>query len=204
MDNKRQKIEHLSIKKWLSPTTWYIHIDNFISCEDNAFEELWKLHEHFEVHEVLMFGKRVKVPRKQGLFCDTEVSYNFSGCSVEAVKIPDLDILQTLQRELASFGTYNALFFNWYKDGSDYICAHRDDEKDLQTSSSIASLSFGATRTFRIRDYKTKKIVEDFQLNSGTLFIMGGDFQKEFTHEVPKTKKSNNRRINITCRKFKI
>jgi alkylated DNA repair dioxygenase AlkB len=73
----------------------------------------------------------------------------------------------------------------------------------LQSGSSIASISFGATRTFRIRDYKTKKIIKDQTLNHGSLFIMGGDFQKEYTHEVPKTKKQITKRINITCRSFK-
>ena len=97
---------------------------------------------------------------------------------------------------------YNATFFNWYKNGSEYISAHRDDEHGLVPGSTIASLSFGDVRTFRIRDYLTKKIVLDVQLKHGTLFVMGGDFQKEFTHEVPKTKKSLHKRINITYRNF--
>lgn len=191
-------------KTWLSESSWYIHIDNFINCPDEDFEKLWTLHEKFEVHEVRMFGKWVKVPRKQGLFCDRDVSYNFSGCSVKALDVPqNIHVLTQCQQKLKDFDKYDAFFFNWYKDGTDYICAHRDDENDLDAMSTIASISLGATRIFRIRDYSTKKIVKDIQLKHGTLFIMGGNFQKEFTHEVPKTKKINERRINITCRHFK-
>ena len=73
----------------------------------------------------------------------------------------------------------------------------------MRPKSSIASISFGESRIFRIRDHNTKKIVKDIELKHGSLLIMGGDFQKEFTHEIPKTMKKNvGRRINITCRDF--
>jgi alkylated DNA repair dioxygenase AlkB len=192
-------------KIWLSENSWFIYQDEFISCDDIQFDKLWELNNQFENHEVRIYGKWRKVPRKQGLFCDRELAYKFSGCSVKSKPIPNDTILKDCLNKLKLIVVqdYNAVFCNWYKDGSDYICAHRDDENDLQSGSSIASISFGATRTFRIRDYKTKKIIKDQTLNHGSLFIMGGDFQKEYTHEVPKTKKQITKRINITCRSFK-
>lgn len=36
---------------------------------------------------------------------------------------------------------------------------------------------------------------------SGCLFVMDGDFQKEFTHEIPAQKKVTEMRISLTFRK---
>ena len=175
-------------------------MEGVVNCDTDQFLKLWELHEMFEVNQIRMFGKYVNVPRKQGLFSDKDLSYNFSGCTVNSLKTPDLHILSECQEKIKYIDTYNAMFFNWYKNGNDYICAHRDDEKDIKSASSIASVSFGATRNFRIRYYKTKKIILDIPLTHGSIFVMGGTFQKEFTHEVPKSKKINDRRINITFR----
>ena len=62
------------------------------------------------------------------------------------------------------FGTeYNGILVNKYKTGEDYISAHSDDEKCLNDVGVVA-ISYGATRKFRIRDKRTKKIVRDFAL----------------------------------------
>jgi len=188
--------------EWISEKSWYIYEENFTECDETQFNKLWDLHNSFGIYYIKMFGKSIPTPRKQGLFADGEIAYSFSGCIVNSLKIPDMDILNTLREKLSSVDEYNALFFNWYKDGNDYICAHRDDESGMRTSSTIASVSLGANRIFRIRRYTDKKIVQDVTLKHGSLFIMGGDFQKEFTHEIPKTKKCVDKRINITLRCF--
>jgi alkylated DNA repair dioxygenase AlkB len=41
----------------------------------------------------------------------------------------------------------------------------------------------------------------DVPTNSGEMLIMGGDFQKEFTHEIPIEKKIKHPRISFTFRK---
>jgi len=189
-------------KIWISESSWYIYCKQFVECNENDFEKLWYLNELFEVHSVKMYGKWIKIPRKQGLFSEKNISYNFSGSTVKSLKIPNNDVLKECMSSLEPIDDYNALFFNWYKDGTEYISAHRDNEKGLMSGISIASISLGATRTFRIRNYMTKHIVKDVYLEHGSLFVMGGAFQKEFTHEVPKTSKPTQRRINITCRNF--
>ena len=63
-----------------------------------------------------------------------------------------------------------------------------------------ASLSCGATRKFRIRNKKDKKIVLDIPLRHGDLVLMKGDFQKEFTHEIPVEKRVTGMRTSFTFR----
>lgn len=47
--------------------------------------------------------------------------------------------------------TFNSLLCNLYRDEKDSVDWHSDDEPSLGSSPVIASLSFGATRTFEMR-----------------------------------------------------
>jgi alkylated DNA repair dioxygenase AlkB len=95
---------------------------------------------------------------------------------------------------------FNGILVNEYPDGTHYIGKHSDDERAL-SSAGVVSVSFGDSRKFRIRDKATNKIVMDIPTNSNEILIMGGDFQKEFTHEVPVEKKITTARISFTFRK---
>jgi hypothetical protein len=62
------------------------------------------------------------------------------------------------------------------------------DETAL-SNAGVVCISYGASRKFRIRDKLTGKIVMDIPTTSKEIWVMGGNFQKEFTHEVPVEKK---------------
>lgn len=89
-----------------------------------------------------------------------------------------------------------------YTGGTKCIGSHSDDESALDKSgaSRVVSISFGATRTFRIRNKATEEIVLDYPQASGTLLVMEGEFQNQFTHEVPVQKRVNEERISVTFR----
>ncbi len=89
---------------------------------------------------------------------------------------------------------------NKYINGNDYIGAHSDDETSLDKCS-VVCISYGAVRKFRIKDKKTKKTVIDIPTISNNILHMGGDFQKEFTHEIPIEKKIKEVRYSFTFRK---
>lgn len=91
---------------------------------------------------------------------------------------------------------------NWYADGLDYMGKHRDNERDLVDGATIVSVSYGETRTFRVRDMEGK-ILLDVPMQSGMLMAMCGRFQEELYHEVPRARRAGGRRINITLRRFK-
>ena len=60
---------------------------------------------------------------------------------------------------------------NLYRDGSDKVGWHADDEPLFGEDPMIASLSFGASRTFKVRE-KGGKASESVELTSGSLLIM--------------------------------
>tara|TARA_A100001015_G_scaffold239982_2_gene273527 strand:+ start:807 stop:1259 length:453 start_codon:yes stop_codon:yes gene_type:complete len=148
-------------------------------------------------------GKVCHQRRCVGFFSDQSIGYYYSNNLAKSKKMtPSLiKLLDTINHIYNS--EYNGILINKYKSGEDYISAHSDDEKNLDKSGVVA-ISFGAKRKFRIRDKNTKKIVNDFYLNSGEMLQMGGNFQKEFTHEIPIEKKIKTERISFTFRKHNI
>ena len=97
---------------------------------------------------------------------------------------------------------FNGILVNRYKNGEKYLSAHSDDENGLDKKNKmVVGLCYGAgIRKFRIRDKITKKIVLDYDQQPGTLLVMQGNFQQQFTHEIPVQKKVKDERISITFR----
>ena len=79
---------------------------------------------------------------------------------------------------------------------------HSDDEKEIVTDSSIASLSIGIDRKFSFKHKVTKEKI-DCLLESGSLLEMKGAIQKNWWHALPKSKKVIEPRINLTFRLMK-
>ena len=63
------------------------------------------------------------------------------------------------------------------------------------------AISYGTVRKFRIREKQTNKIIKDIPTISNKIIHMGGNFQSEFTHEIPVEKKAKGTRFSLTFRK---
>lgn len=149
---------------------------------------------------VIVYGKSGIQHRDIGFFSNTSIGYSYSGQFAKSIPLTDsLFILINIINKL--FNTdYNGILINKYKNGNDYIGPHSDDEKNLG-SCGVISISIGAVRKFRIRDKTTKKIIIDIPTISNNIIHMGGNFQKEFTHEIPIEKKIKQERFSFTFRK---
>lgn len=121
-----------------------------------------------------------------------------------------LPVLWTLKSRIEenTGHTFNSLLCNFYRDEKDSVDWHSDDEPSLGSCPVIASLSFGATRTFEMRkkpppeengDYTYVERVK-IPLDHGALLIMEGATQADWQHRVPKEYHSRERRINLTFR----
>lgn len=153
-----------------------------------------------EYPEIKIFGKICYQRRCVGFFSDKSKGYNYSNqISIARPMTDQLTKLVNVVNKMYS-SDFNGILVNRYKNGSDYISPHSDDETGLDNNGVIA-ISYGAKRIFRIRDKNTKAIIKDILLESYSIVQMGGDFQKEFTHEVPVQKKVSDERISFTFRK---
>jgi alkylated DNA repair dioxygenase AlkB len=124
------------------------------------------------------------------------VSYKYSG--VVNVALPWTQSLQEIKGRIEAVrGEYNYCLLNRYRNGSDSMGWHADDEPEM--GNVIGSLSLGATRKFRIR-HNISRETRTFLVTNGMLIIMAGTMQQFWQHEVPKTKQAVGERINLTFR----
>lgn len=149
--------------------------------------------------EAVIFGKHIITARKVAWYGDAEFSYTYSGTTKQALTwTPELKTLKTLVEQLT--GTrYNSCLLNLYHDGNEGMAWHSDDEKSLGKDTTIASVSFGAEREFRLKHKRTDEKVS-ILLESGSLLVMKGATQTHWLHSIPKTKKVTTPRINLTFR----
>ena len=76
-----------------------------------------------------------------------------------------------------------------------------DDEKSIQPKSCIASISLGAARKFDFKHRQTQEKVS-ILLEPGSLLAMMGSTQEHWIHQLPKSKKIKEPRLNLTFRQM--
>ncbi|NNG25058.1 alpha-ketoglutarate-dependent dioxygenase AlkB family protein [Telluria aromaticivorans] len=146
---------------------------------------------------VVVYGKRHLQPRLSAWHGDK--AYRYSGLSLAPLPFtPLLDTIR-LAAENATGRPYNSVLLNYYRDGRDSMGMHSDDEPELGPAPAIASVSFGATRTFSLRHKATKETLK-LPLTDGSLLFMGGAMQANWMHGINKTARPVGARVNLTFR----
>ena len=149
--------------------------------------------------EAVIFGKHIVTARKVAWYGDTGFSYTYSGTTKQALPwTPELVTLKALVEKLTAT-RYNSCLLNLYHNGNEGMAWHSDDEKSLGKDTSIASVSFGAEREFRLKHKRADGEVS-IVLESGSLLVMKGSTQTHWLHSIPKTSKVTTPRINLTFR----
>ena len=98
---------------------------------------------------------------------------------------------------------FTTCLLNLYRNGQDSNGWHADNEKELGKNPVIASVSFGANRLFHLKHRRESDLKQKIVLESGSLLIMKGSTQHNWLHQIPKTKKKVEPRINLTFRILK-
>ena len=151
----------------------------------------------WEQPHIKLFGKSHPTPRLVAWAgaCD----YTYSGHTHKAAPLtPTLQHLWPLVEAKAG-AKFNTVLLNLYRSGQDSMGWHADDEAELGQNPTIASLSLGAPRLFKLR-HTTKALKLDVVLPSGSLLVMGGAMQHHWQHALPKTAKPLPPRLNLTFR----
>jgi alkylated DNA repair dioxygenase AlkB len=156
----------------------------------------------WEQREIVLFGKRILQPRL--IAWAGELPYSYSGQTLPVRPFPTVLARLRERVEAASGIRFNHVLVNRYRDENDSMGFHSDDEPELGENPVLASLTFGATRRFVVHQKKKHRGVESktFALGHGALLIMGGAFQHEFRHGVPRERRPVGERINATFRKL--
>ena len=94
---------------------------------------------------------------------------------------------------------FNSVLANLYRDGDDSVGWHRDSDYAHGGQPDIASVSFGATRRFEVRD-GTGRARAAVDLEDGSLLVMTGEAVTRWWHRVAKTARPVGPRVNLTFR----
>lgn len=150
---------------------------------------------------ITIYGRVVHQRRSVSFFSDTSVGYRYSGQLARSKPLTD-DLRTFLGVINEQFDAeFNGILINKYDGGEENIGKHSDDEKALDRTAGVVSVSVGASRTFRIRNKQTGAIVANLPTQPNTILQMWGDFQREFTHEIPVEKKVHGVRYSLTFRR---
>jgi alkylated DNA repair dioxygenase AlkB len=151
--------------------------------------------------EVTVFGKTHPQPRLVALYADAGMTYDYSGISLHP--LPWTDLLREIRRRIedCTEAKFNAVFLNLYRDHNDSMGFHSDDEKELGKNPVIASLTFGATRIFKMKHKHRKDLpIQKIDLEAGTVLLMKGPTQHNWKHGIDKQRTPCGPRINLTFR----
>jgi alkylated DNA repair dioxygenase AlkB len=120
-------------------------------------------------------------------------------------------LVQNKINELNYNVNINSCLINKYRNGNDYISPHRDSKLSFGEDPVVCILSIGQKRILRFNKTEpntrsmslTKKhkddIKIDFALEDNSIFIMSGDSQNNYSHEILKDE-SVNERYSLTFR----
>lgn len=168
-----------------------------------ADELFQKLYESliWRQERLFIYGRWLDVPRLMAWYGDAGAYYRYSGVDHEPLAWNETlsEVRATLQTACGQF--FNSVLANLYRDGQDSMGSHADDEQELGLNPVIASLSFGDSRLLRFKHQQTGQKL-DLELGHGDLLVMAGAIQHHWRHELPKTRKAKQPRINLTFRRI--
>ncbi|XP_077995909.1 DNA oxidative demethylase ALKBH2-like [Glandiceps talaboti] len=177
--------------------------DLYKECEEQLVYNTGKL------AQVNIFGKWHNIPRKQVAHGDTGLTYTFSNNCIPAR--PWIPFLTEIRDKITQVTgqKFNFVLINRYNDGNDHMGAHRDDEKDLVPTASIASLSLGQARDFVFQHANSRgnRASRDLppitiELQHGSLLMMNHPTNVYWYHSLPRRKRASLPRINMTFRQM--
>jgi alkylated DNA repair dioxygenase AlkB len=146
------------------------------------------------------YGKTVDFPRLTAWYGDDGAVYVYSRIRNEPLRWTSALLQVKRVVEIPSGVVFNGVLLNRYRTGKDSVSWHSDDEPEFGHNPVIASVSFGATRSFQFRHKKNKDLKATIELTHGSLLIMRGGTQENWVHQIPKTSKRVEERINLTFR----
>jgi alkylated DNA repair dioxygenase AlkB len=149
---------------------------------------------------VRIYGKVMPQPRLVAWYGDPGKKYDYSGISL--TPLPWSDLLREIKRRIedCTESTFNSVFLNLYRDHNDSMGFHSDDERELGLEPTIASLTFGATRTFVLKHKKLDIPSVKLPLEAGSVLLMKGATQRSWKHGIMKQTQRCGPRVNLTFR----
>lgn len=149
---------------------------------------------------VKVFGKEYLQPRLTALFGNNGKDYSYSNLTMRPYPFTE-ELLEIKKRvDLKCDTRFTTCLLNLYRNRKDGNGWHGDNEKELGPDPIIASVSFGEERFFHLKHRRCKAQRYKLLLEHGSLLVMAGSTQQHWMHQIPKTSRPLDKRINLTFR----
>lgn len=151
----------------------------------------------WKAERIVVFGKTHLQPRLTA-WCG-DAAYRYSGMTLPPTPWPPLlaELRDMVQQVTGC--RFNSVLLNYYRDERDSMGMHSDDEAELGRHPAIASLTYGAARTFILKHKRTGE-THKLDLGDGNLLLMAGALQANWRHGINKAARTLGPRINLTFR----
>ena len=151
---------------------------------------------------VKMFGQTFVAPRISCALADDGCTYRYRGSQSESIRFTSkLDVLRRKLREEID-APFNYALATQYRNGSDYVGWHTDDERDLVPGQTIANVSLGEAREFRIKS-RDGSFDERITTVHGSLLCMRGDILRTTKHSLIRTRRVIGPRVVLSFREVR-
>lgn len=184
VDPSFARLEHVA----LADDAWVDHLPGWLTGAGAVFDDL-VAHAGWQSHRRLMYGRFVDDPRLS----------TFDPEAIAPARLADPVIRRMGDLLTTRYGVeLRTVGLNFYRDGRDSVAWHGDRIGRDLTFATIAIVSVGGRRPFRLRPKNGGPSIE-FALGGGDLLVMGGTCQRTWDHAVPKVRWAPPR-ISITFR----
>ena len=194
-----------------------INSDDFISLEMKDadikhFPNLFSSHEaddllhalkneiEWKQEQIKFYGQIHDLPRLTAWYGDPNKTYKYSGIEVFSSQWTPTLLKIKNKIESVSSVQFNSVLLNLYRSGADGVSWHSDDEPELGVNPVIGSVSLGESRPFQLKHKTNTDLKQKIILDHGSYLLMQGDTQHHWIHQIPKSKKKLNERVNLTFR----
>ncbi|WP_158978730.1 alpha-ketoglutarate-dependent dioxygenase AlkB [Cellulophaga sp. L1A9] len=176
--------------------------ENFFSIEESnkLFNNLLK-NTPWQQEQITIHGKEVDYPRLTAWYGDIskDIQYTNTKSKIHVWNADLLFIKERIAQEVAI--KFKRCLLNYYRDGKDSVDWHQDYKGEQRKNTVIASVTFGATRSFQLKHATCKDLKRvAIPLTHGSLLLMQGATQENWKHKISKTTKKIKPRINLTFR----
>ncbi len=177
---------------------------NFLSSvEASRYFKILRNETAWQQDQIKVFGKVYDQPRLTALYANNNFPYSYSNITMypSPFSATLLEIKEKVEQQLKK--EFTTCLLNLYRHGQDSNGWHADNEKELGKNPIIASVSLGAERIFHMKHRTDNSQKIKINLIHGSLLVMSGSTQHYWLHQIPKTKKHVEERINLTFRILK-
>ena len=175
----------------------------FDNTQANLLFEKLKLEIPWQQDRITVYGKSHLQPRLTALYGNEGKPYSYSNIIMQPHFWNPLTTFIKDKVEEFTNEKFTTVLLNLYRHGKDSNGWHADNEKELGRNPVIASVSFGATRPFYLKHNTITNQKLKIDLDHGSLLLMKGATQHFWKHQIAKTAKPVDERINLTFRIIK-